>query len=215
MHDHCSKSGIIDDLLPPAAFDALVILVNCLAICVLCVFIDIWMLIPTLALLVFLLLIIYFTLGTIRRLKKVEGIARSPVFSHLSSTLNGLTTIRSFGAQKVFSKKFNEIQNKHSNVYFLFMTASRWFGIVLDELCLVYTIAVMASLMANLSEKTGSLVGLTLSQAMLLTGNFQWGIRQSAEVETQMTSVERVAELNKIEREYDNDVKPPEGLSIF
>ena len=207
--------GIIDDLLPPTAFDALEILMDCMAICILCVFIDIWILIPTLALLVLLIAVRFFTLGTIRRLKKVEGMSRSPIFSHLSSTLNGLTTIRSFGAQNEFSKKLNALQDKHTNVYFMFMTCSRWFGIVLDELCLAYTVAVTASLVANLSEQTGSAIGLTLSQALYMTGSFQWGIRQSAEVETQMTSVERVAELNKIERERENDVKPPEGLSIW
>lgn len=157
-----------------------------------------------------LMLIRHFTLGTIRQLKKVEGIARSPLFNHLSSTLTGLTTIRSFGAQKEFSKKFNAIQDKHTNVYFMFMTCSRWFGIVLDEICLVYTVAVAISLVASIENRSSSSIGLSLSQALMLTGTFQWGIRQSADVETQMTSVERVNELNKIDREVDNGMDPPE-----
>ena len=57
---------------------------------------------------------------------------------------------------------------------------------------------------------SGSSIGLSLSQALMLTGTFQWAIRQSAEVETMMTSVERVHELNGIEREHDNEVEPPE-----
>ena len=92
----------------------------------------------------------------------------------------------------------------------MFMTCSRWFGIVLDELCLIYTVAVAISLVATLDQRTSSSVGLSLSQALMLTGTFQWGIRQSADVETQMTSVERVHELSKIDREPDNEIEPPE-----
>jgi ATP-binding cassette subfamily C (CFTR/MRP) protein 4 len=207
--------GIIDDLLPPTAFDAVEILIDCMAILVLCIFINYWVVIPTLALLVFLVLVRHFALGTLRRLKKVEGTARSPIFSHLASTLSGLTTIRSFGAENEFSKKYDVLQDKHTSTYFMFMTCTRWFGIVLDEMCLIYTIAITASLVSNLDGQSGSAIGLTLSQVIGLTGSFQWGIRQSAEVETQMTSVERVSELSQIDREYESEVKPPTGLLSF
>ena len=48
---------------------------------------------------------------------------------------------------------------------------------------------------------TGSEAGLVITSSIALLGQFQWGIRQSAEVENQMTSVERVVEYGKLSSE--------------
>lgn len=172
---------------------------------------DYWILIPSFVLLIIFILIRRFFIETARRLKKVEGIARSPVLSHLSTSLYGLTTIRSFGTQSNFIEKFDSLQDKHTSAYFLFLCSTRWFGIVLDDLCVVYIIALTILLVMTISDRTGSEVGLSISQALMLTGTFQWGVRQNAEVETQMTSVERVIEFSNLEKEEDIETKPPEG----
>lgn len=47
----------------------------------------------------------------------------------------------------------------------------------------------------------GGNVGLVISQCMILTGMTQYGVRQSAEVASQMTSVERVLQYTKLDKE--------------
>lgn len=51
------------------------------------------------------------------------------------------------------------------------------------------------------SDTPGGNVGLAITQSIGLTGMFQWGMRQSAELENQMTSVERVLEYSNVESE--------------
>ncbi|CAG2104101.1 unnamed protein product [Medioppia subpectinata] len=57
--------------------------------------------------------------------------------------------------------------------------------------------------------------GLALSSALILRGLIQWGVRQSTEVESQMTSVERIIEYSKLPQEaaltaHDSHKPPPD-----
>lgn len=58
-------------------------------------------------------------------------------------------------------------------------------------------------------------MGLAVSQALMLTGLVQYGIRQTAEVVSQMTSVERVLEYTKLEKEGPQETDPGKQFGLF
>lgn len=58
----------------------------------------------------------------------------------------------------------------------------------------------MCSILA-VSVTSGGYVGLVLTQLINLTGALQWGVRQAAELENKMTSVERVLEYTNVPQE--------------
>jgi len=124
--------------------------------------------------------------------------ARSPVFAHLSATLQGLPTIRAFGAGDILTREFDNHQDLHSSAWYIFIASSRAFGFWLDVFCVVYIVLVTLSFLVMNNYSRGSMdggyVGLAITQSIGLTGMFQWGMRQSAELENQMTSVERILE---------------------
>ena len=75
--------------------------------------------------------------------------ARSPVFSYLNATLQGLHTIRAFGNQRRLIKQFDSFQDVHTSAHFLFICARRWLSVRLDWLCALFvTTTSFASVLA-------------------------------------------------------------------
>ncbi|KAL7564370.1 hypothetical protein ACA910_001519 [Epithemia clementina (nom. ined.)] len=140
-----------------------------------------------------------------RELKRLEGIARSPIFAMLSEALGGIATIRANGYISYFRNKFQEVHDAHTRTFFAFLSASRWVGFRMDSIVFLFTSIV--SFLAVVVQSGGwfdvdpAILGLALSMLIYLSGIFQWCIRQSAEAVNQMVSVERILEFGKLDSE--------------
>uniref|UniRef100_A0A6G1SI71 Multidrug resistance-associated protein 4 n=1 Tax=Aceria tosichella TaxID=561515 RepID=A0A6G1SI71_9ACAR len=193
--------GIVDDLLPPTAFDTIEIFINVMGILITVIVIYPASALPAAALCATVVLIRTLYTRTVRSIKSIEGVTRSPVFSHLAASLNGLATIRAFGVEAEFERRFDQYQDIHSSAWFLFVAASRWLGCSLDWISLGYIGVVTIVMTLTVGTTTGSQIGLAISSALALSGSFQWGIRQSTELESQMTSVARIREYSELPEE--------------
>ncbi|XP_063248377.1 ATP-binding cassette sub-family C member 4 isoform X2 [Prinia subflava] len=203
--------GHLDDLLPLTFLDFVQTLLQICGVVAVAVAVIPWILIPLVPLFILFIFLRRYFLETSRDIKRLESTTRSPVFSHLSSSLQGLWTIRALKAEERFQKLFDAHQDLHSEAWFLFLTTSRWFAVRLDAICAVFVIVVaFGSLLLSKTLNAGQ-VGLALSYAITLMGTFQWGVRQSAEVENLMISVERVMEYTELEKEapWETNKHPP------
>ncbi|CAG2120689.1 unnamed protein product, partial [Medioppia subpectinata] len=140
-------------------------------------------------------------------------VARSPVFSHVSTTFNGLASVRAFGAQEVFEKQFYVYQDDHSATWMLVTNSSYAFALIIDGLCFVYTVIIVVVFMAFPEQLGAGDAGLALASALILTRGTSWGTRMSVDMESQMTSVERIIEYSRLPQEAalnsDDSHKPP------
>uniref|UniRef100_A0AAR2K3Q2 Cystic fibrosis transmembrane conductance regulator n=1 Tax=Pygocentrus nattereri TaxID=42514 RepID=A0AAR2K3Q2_PYGNA len=203
--------GHLDSLLPWTFVDFIQVFLQIIGVIAVAASVIPWIMIPVLPLLIVFLFLRRYFLQTSRDVKRLESTTRSPVFSHLSSSLQGLWTIRAFKAEERFQQTFDAHQDLHSEAWFLFLTTSRWFAVRLDGMCSVFvTITAFGCILLRHNLEAGA-VGLALSYAVTLTGMFQWGVRQSAEVENMMTSVERVVEYTELESEapWETQKRPP------
>lgn len=135
-----------------------------------------------------------------------------------------MSTIRALNAQDILTKEFDNHQDLHSSAWFIFFSGSRAFGMYVEVLCSIFTGVVVYVLLSINNVAMAGDAGLVITQCMLLTGMLQWGVRQTAELENHMTSVERILEYSKLpaepnlERTNENKVAdnwPENGQVIF
>ncbi|XP_065758083.1 ATP-binding cassette sub-family C member 4-like [Muntiacus reevesi] len=203
--------GHMDDLLPLIFQDFIQTFLLVIGVVVVMVAAIPWTAIPVIPLGIIFFVLRWYFLETSRDVKRLECTTRSPVFSHLASSLRGLWTIRAYKAEQKFQKLFDAHQDLHSEAWFLLLTTSRWLAVYLDVICAIFVIVVAFGALILVESLDAGHVGLVLSLTITLTRMFQWCVRQSVEVENMMISVERVIEYTDLEKEapWELEYRPP------
>ncbi|KAK2913918.1 hypothetical protein Q8A67_002317 [Cirrhinus molitorella] len=154
-----------------------------------------YLLIAVAALAVIFATILYVFQRSIRQMKRMENVSRSPWISLTTSTIQGLSTIHAYDKRKQYIEQFKLLSDTNTNHFMLFNCGTRWLSFWLDFLSASVTLIVALFVALSSSEVINpSLKGLALSYTIQLTGILQFVVRLSTEVEAKFTSVERLQE---------------------
>ncbi|EDW52361.1 GM11960 [Drosophila sechellia] len=125
----------------------------CLSAILINVTITPWILLLTLPICGAYYLIQKFYRCSARELQRIENATNSPVISHLSETIQGVTTIRAFNQQTRFTEILFKRLEANTIAYALLNTSHRWLGVSLDYLggCIVFVATVTALTAASVS----------------------------------------------------------------
>nr|CAD7403346.1 unnamed protein product [Timema cristinae] len=102
--------GSMDEQLFKSLFDTIQLLRNNFGSLILIAVVSYTSLVPTIGLLIGFYFLRKFYLRSSKNLKRLDGITKSPVFTHLQTTLRGLSTIRAYGAQNILKAEFDNYQ---------------------------------------------------------------------------------------------------------
>ncbi|XP_032133066.1 multidrug resistance-associated protein 1-like isoform X1 [Sapajus apella] len=135
-----------------------------------------------------------------RQIRRLTGASRSPVISHFSETLSGVSTIRAFGHEQRFIQQNKEVVNENLVCFYNNVISGRWLSVRLEFLgnLLVLLAALLAVLAGNSTDS--AIVGLSISYALNITHSLNFWVKKTSEIETNAVSLERVCE-------YENMVK--------
>lgn len=200
----------LDDLVPQAAIDVVEICTNVIGIILVTAFISYYNLLPAVMILLVANYLRSSSSRAITKLKQMEAVKRGRVFSYVLSSLHGLTTIRVFRLEAVVNRRFDRAQNDHTGTWYSFLTARHRLTASIDCACVVYFLVVISMTLARVFTGyiEASLVGLLVSQIIILPGPLQWGARQITELQSIMTSVMRIKDYASMRREQEILSKP-------
>lgn len=140
-----------------------------------------WSIIPALISLGGLVFVRYRFASTSRDLKRLEGTTRSPVYSHLASTIHGLQVIRSYHAEKMWLTKFLAYLDDNTRANHLIIATNRWAAIRFDWVALIFialvTLVAMVLRITNYHHFSPAQIALVLSYSLSLMALLQWTIR--------------------------------------
>ena len=196
----------MDDILPPVFSDVFQIMLSIVGIIFVLLYKLWWMIFPTFIVAIVFYFVRKYYLKSSVAIKRIEGVSKAPIFSQLSSSLNGLSTIRCCGTQNKLISEFDSLQDTHTSAWYCFIATSRTLGVYCDWIVFFYlSLCTFPFIILGQDNVGGADVGLVISTALALTGMLQYGMRQSAELENLMTSVERVSEYGEIKTEEESE----------
>lgn len=131
-----------------------------------------------------------------REVRRLQSIARSPIYAHFSETLGGLGVLRAYKREASFYEQNVAKLDVFLRTFYTQVAVNRWLGIRLE--LLGASIVAAASFFAVLgADHVGSvlgagLAGMSVTYALSITGFLNWTVRIYSELEINMNAVERV-----------------------
>ncbi|KAI8065793.1 P-loop containing nucleoside triphosphate hydrolase protein [Gongronella butleri] len=148
--------------------------------------------------------------STSRELRRMDSTSRSPLFSHFSESIVGITTIRAFDATRRFLQEMIKRTDDNTRPYTMVWIVNRWVSVR-------YGIAGTAIngisawlVLLNVKNMDASQAGFFLSFILMFSDQMFWSMRRLVMLEMSFNAVERAVEFTDMDQEADDfTVVPP------
>lgn len=128
-------------------------------------------------------------------LRRLESVAYSPLYSHFSETLDGVSTIRAYQNVGRCRHAHSLYADDISRTVYSNSLTRRWFGVRMMGLgaMLIFGATVLAIYTPNKLLSTG-VKGIVLTHTIALFGRMRQTVKQLTNAEAQLNAVERMSE---------------------
>ncbi|QRW00074.1 ABC transporter transmembrane region [Ceratobasidium sp. AG-Ba] len=134
-------------------------------------------------------------------IKREMSNARSPLFSHFGAALNGITSIRAYGAEDQFRKEALKRIDKYTRAAKPFYNLNRWIGLRMDVMGATFSAGLAAYLVYVKPNINASNAGFMLTMGVTFSDGILWWVRILNSFEAQSNSLERIHAYTTIEQE--------------
>ena len=185
--------GFLDEQLPITFYDFWQSSTYNIAVAIACCAIQNVLIIPFFFLCAATLSLRYWYLRTSKQVKQLESVSRSPLYSHISLTLQGLSTVRALGMERRLMQDFYLFQDEHTRAWYHYTACQKWFGLRLDILTSLLAIfGIFSAFVGRCVLGWSELTDFSIPLLLTLPSTFQYVVRLSGEVEILMVSADRI-----------------------
>ncbi|XP_048576201.1 ATP-binding cassette sub-family C member 4-like [Nematostella vectensis] len=200
--------GRIDNELP-MKFSFLVVGLDIVVYTIVPIFANYWL---AIVVILPLFLFVYYGVRFQRALcesTRLESLARSPVFSHIDNTLEGLNTIHLHGASDVFINKMYRFQDNLSRTRYTARQMIFWLQMRVLNIGIMFLLG--SSLVIVLLSTSVGFVGMAISYVDIMLIEVPYFLKAFGDLQSTMTSVQRILEYCGLKPElaYHIKEKPP------
>jgi ABC-type multidrug transport system fused ATPase/permease subunit len=155
-----------------------------------------------------------FSIAAARDLKRIEAVSKSPIFVQFAETLQGVSTIRAFGAERQFELQNARLVDESTRAMLNKNLVEQWVTLRLDSVSALITFATILLPVLTL-EFGGTLsaspaaFGLCISYALELTTYLKHVTKMTQDLEASFSSVERINEYIMVTPEKGGGDAPP------
>lgn len=187
-------TDVLDDQFSEPVRFFLFTFANLIGYIILCVVFLPWFALAIPIFLSFFLAIGHYYSSSAKEIKRLEGVQRSFVYNNFNESLNGMPTIKAYGASHRFLAINSSSIDTMNESYYLTTVNQRWLSINLSIIATFFTLTLSLLCVCGVFSISAASTGLLLSYTLQLTGQFSMLIRNYTQIETSMTSVERICD---------------------
>ncbi|CAK4031265.1 ABC transporter [Lecanosticta acicola] len=150
---------------------------------------------------------------TSQNLRRLEMVSLTPLMSNFGELLNGLATVRAFGAQSRFQDRVIHVVDTFQKMDHFYWSLQAWLMYRYDVLSsLASFMLFVLALATNLSAGLTAFAMMSASRFVITTHGL---CKQYGQLQMEFVSVERVVELLHLEQEPKGNVTPPAWWPSF
>ncbi len=138
-----------------------------------------------------------------RSIKRLESIQKSPMISHFTASLQGLSTIRAFANTEVFEKRMNNLINLFASATWHNYLFNTWVSFNMSLIGSMFS-GLVAAFVVSTPNVDASLGGFALAFALSYRQAVNRTMRLLASTELDMNAAERIFEYSKLDIEDEN-----------
>ncbi|KAG4079388.1 hypothetical protein HA402_008080 [Bradysia odoriphaga] len=149
-----------------------------------------------------------------RDIKRLSSNALSPLYSHFTETIQGLSTIRAMRHTIRFKRDFDVKLEESIRAQLTSAAAQQWLALRLQVIgCFLVGGSGMVASITSAHLNSPGMVGLAISYSLSITGLLGGLLSAFAETEQEFVAVERVGKYCKLKPEinFDGSTNPPFG----